>query len=216
MSSLAVLWVGLTGCHTPASASRVESLPFFDERTFTPHWLSPDAVPADFHQIRPFSLTNQRGETITESEMDGRISVVNYFFATCSGICPKLSQSMKSVDASFESSADVVLMSHSATPQEDTVSALAAFATREGVASSQWHLLTGDRSLIYELGRDGYFIEEDLGEEKSDDDFLHTENIVLLDRQRRIRGIYNGLNQTSVQQLITDIQTLMAEPVGES
>ena len=88
---------------------------------------------------------------------------------------------------------------------------LADYAEEQGVASLRWHLLTGDRASIYDLGRSAYFIEEDLGKDKAPDDFLHTENLVLLDGQRRIRGIYNGMNEASVAQLITDASTLLAE-----
>ncbi|MFT5680335.1 MAG: protein SCO1/2 [Myxococcota bacterium] len=212
--SIAMLLGTLVGCDSDPGASRVEHLPFYEERTFTPRWLEPDAVPEDFHRVSAFSLTNQRGESITEAVMDDRITVVNYFFATCSGICPKLSASMKSIDEAFGSDAPLVLLSHSVTPTLDTVEVLADFAEKKGVDSDRWHLLTGDRDLIYHLGRSVYFVEEDLGKEKSVEDFLHTESIVLLDEEQRIRGVYNGLNATSVKQLTVDIATLMAAIPG--
>ena len=88
---------------------------------------------------------------------------------------------------------------------------LSAFAERTEITSERWHLLTGDRALIYGLGREQYFVEEDRGLQRTEDEFLHTENLVLLDRQQRLRGIYNGLNETSVQQLIADAATLLDE-----
>jgi protein SCO1/2 len=205
---ISLMMVMVMGCDTQDG---IESLPFYAERTFTPDWTAPEALPRDFHRVPDFSLTDQRGEAVTEADMDGNITVVNYFFATCSGICPKLSASMKAVDAAFGEDAALMLLSHSATPDKDTVEALASFAQREGVASGRWHLLTGERSLIYRLGREAYFIEEDLGEERSEDDFIHSENIVLLDGERRLRGVYSGLNPSAVQQLIRDIATLMEE-----
>lgn len=207
--SVGLMLAALTGCGVEQSGSRVEHLPYFSERTFTPQWLEPAGVPADFHRVPSFSLTNQRGEAVTEAAMDGRISVVNYFFATCSGICPKLSASMKSIDASFGPQAPLLLLSHSVTPTLDTVSVLADFAGKQGVTSERWHLLTGEREAIYHLGRSVYFVEEDLGEERSPEDFLHTESIVLLDEERRIRGVYSGLNPAAVKQLTLDIQALM-------
>jgi protein SCO1/2 len=207
--SLSMLWAGPLGCVEPG-ASRVEHLPYFDERTFTPRWLSPDALPAELHRVPAFSLTDQHGAAVTEAVMEGSITVVNYFFATCSGICPKLSASMKAIDAAFAPDAPLVLLSHSATPTADTVEVLADFAQQRGVTSDRWHLLTGDRDLIYHLGRSVYFIEEELGEQRSPEDFLHTENIVLIDHERHLRGVYSGLNTAAVQQLIADIQTLMA------
>ena len=193
--------------------SRVESLPFYDSAEFTPRWEDPQALPADFHQIPDFALLNQHGETITQADMDGQITVVNFFFASCTGICPQLSQAMKRVDESLPEEG-VVLLSHSVTPQTDTPEVLAQFAKDKGLESDRWHLLTGDQALIYSLGRSAYFVEEDLGEEKDLTEFLHTENLVLLDEDRHIRGIYNGLNATSVGQLITDANTLIVASGG--
>jgi len=103
------------------------------------------------------------------------------------------------------------LLSHSATPNIDSVSVLKAYADEKGVLADKWHLVTGDRNEIYALGRKQYFVEEDLGLTREADDFLHTENFVLIDKDRHIRGIYNGLNRTSINQLIGDIRTLQRE-----
>ncbi len=109
---------------------------------------------------------------------------------------------------SFMNNDHVVLLSYSVTPEIDSVPTLAAYAERKNITSPNWHLLTGDRKQIYDLGRKAYFVEEDLGETKSDEDFLHTENFVLIDGERHIRGIYNGLNKVAIQQLIADIRLL--------
>ena len=106
---------------------------------------------------------------------------------------------------------EIMLISHSVTPELDSVEVLQRYAEEKGVISGKWQLLTGDRALIYDLGRNQYFVEEDLGLEKAADDFLHTENFVLIDKNQHIRGIYNGLNKTAVRQLITDIKTLKEE-----
>lgn len=106
---------------------------------------------------------------------------------------------------------DILLISHSVTPDRDSVSVLKKYATEKEVNSKKWHLLTGDRQQIYDLGRKSYFVEEDLGTTKTDEDFLHTENFVLIDKNKHIRGIYNGLNKASVRQLISDIKTLKNE-----
>ena len=106
---------------------------------------------------------------------------------------------------------DVLLLSHSVTPESDSVSVLKRFAKYKGILSDKWHLVTGDQQEIYRLGRKDYFVEEDLGLDKKEDDFLHTENFVLIDKKGRIRGIFNGLNKTSVKQLIADIKTLKKE-----
>ena len=106
---------------------------------------------------------------------------------------------------------DILLLSHSVTPERDSVPILKEYAENKGVISNKWHLVTGDQSEIYRLGRHEYFVEEDLGFEKDVDEFLHTENFVLMDRSRHIRGIYNGLNKASINQLIADIKTLRKE-----
>lgn len=207
-------WVGLlllAACGTPASESPSDALPFYDSPEFTPRWLKPAEVPEDFHHVPPFSLTDQHGATITEKHLDGNIAVVDFFFTSCPGICPMLTKNMALVDASLPDDAPVVFLSHSVTPTDDTVEVLQQFAEAKGVTSARWHLLTGDRDVIYHLGRSVYYAEEDLGVSKSPDDFLHTENMLLLDRKRRLRGIYNGLNKTSIRQLIGDAKLLMNE-----
>jgi protein SCO1/2 len=102
-------------------------------------------------------------------------------------------------------------LSHSVTPEHDSIPVLKEYAEDKGIDSQKWHLVTGDRDQIYKLGRKDYFVEEDLGLEKDIDEFLHTENFVLIDKDKHIRGIYNGLNKTSVSQLIADIKTLKRE-----
>lgn len=190
--------------------SRVATLPFYDSAEFTPRWVAPEALPADFHRIPAFSLSDQHSEVVTEADMDGQITVVNFFFASCTGICPQLSASMKRLDETLPE-AGILLLSHSVTPRTDTPEVLAQFAKNKGLDSDRWHLLTGEQQVIYSLGRSAYFVEEDLGEEKDLTEFLHTENIVLIDGDRHIRGIYNGLNTTSVSQLIADVETLQGE-----
>lgn len=192
--------------------SRVDSLPYYAEASFTPQWISPqDPFLADFHQIPAFSLLNQEGDTITERSISGKIYVADFFFSTCPGICPKMTKNMVMVQEAFLEDEEILLLSHSVMPSWDSVSVLKAYAEEHGVNSQKWHLLTGNMEEIYSLGREQYFVEEDLGLQKSADDFLHTENFVLIDKQRHIRGIYNGLNKNSVQQLIADIKTLKLE-----
>ena len=194
----------------PTQAPHSITLPFFDSPEFTPRWIDPEDLPDDFHTIPSFTLYNQRGETVTEAALDGNITVVDFFFTACNGICPRLTQSMARIDAAIDPDADFVLLSHSVTPERDTPEVLQSWAEAKGVRSDRWHLLTGERSTIYALGRSAYFIEESLGLEKNPDDFLHTENMVLLDRSRRIRGVYNGVNKASVSQLTKDAQALLA------
>ncbi|MEM6346506.1 MAG: SCO family protein [Bacteroidota bacterium] len=192
--------------------SRVANLPYYNDPTFVAHWFAPDSNSLEgFHQIPDFELINQEGDTITEASLADKIYVADFFFTTCPGICPKMTKNMVLLQEAFLEEEDVMLLSHSVTPSIDSVAALKMYAEYQGVDSQKWYLTTGDRELIYRLGRTAYFVEEDLGIEKDLDEFLHTENFVLIDKNRHIRGIYNGLNKTAIAQLITDIKTLQKE-----
>ncbi|PZX50619.1 SCO family protein [Algoriphagus chordae] len=201
----------LIACESPKQeiSSRVNELPYYSEASFTPQWFdSKLAVPADFHSIPAFSLVNQNGKEITQDTYKNKIQIVSFFFTTCPGICPKMASNMYLIQEEFSDDSEVRLISFSVTPDYDTESVLREYADSKGVKDGKWDLLTGDRSQIYSLGRNAYFIEEDLGLAKSEDDFIHTENIVLIDKEQHIRGIYNGLNKTSIAQLVADVKTL--------
>ena len=192
--------------------SRVAYLPYYDDATFTPHWFSPnDDSLENFHKIRSFSLTNQNGERMTNENFDGKIYVTDFFFTTCSGICPKMTSNLMMVQDAFHKDEEVLILSHSVTPEADSVAVLKEYSVANGMDPNKWFLVTGTQKEIYNLGRQYYFVEEDLGIDKEEDEFLHTENFVLIDKNRHIRGIYNGLNKTSVRQLIADIDALKKE-----
>lgn len=204
-------WIACNEPNKP-NKSRVETLPFYDEATFTPHWFSSnDQVLDTFHRISSFSLTNQEGEIITEKTFKNKIYVVDFFFTICPGICPKMTANMMQLQEEFLEDNDVLLLSHSVTPERDSVPVLKSYAEDKGILSHKWHIVTGTQKEIYDLGRLDYFVEEDLGLEKEEGEFLHTENFVLIDKNRHIRGIYNGLNKSSINQLIADIHTLKTE-----
>ena len=192
--------------------SRVATLPYYNEASFTPKWLVPGSKDLEnFHSIPAFEFINQEGEKITNRTFSNSIYVTDFFFTTCPGICPKMAENMALVAKAFENDPGVMILSHSVTPSIDSVPLLKAYAMDRSIDAKKWHLVTGDKQKIYDLGRHAYFVEEDLGKDKSEDDFLHTENFVLIDKNRHIRGIYNGLNKRSVTQLIADIKTLQKE-----
>ncbi len=210
MLSLLILVVSCE--NTEEQTSRVESLPYYNEASFTPQWLKPNSIQVEaFHKIPDFSLIDQEGATITNESFDGKIYVADFFFTTCPGICLKMTDNMSVLQEEFKKDNEVLLLSHSVTPDYDSVAILKKYAVENEVISEKWHLVIGERSEIYDLGRNSYFVEEDLGETKTEEDFLHTENFVLIDKNKHIRGIYNGLNKTAIQQLIADIQTLKKE-----
>ncbi len=212
--SIGVLFFLLTACkNTPAiQEESIEYLPYYSDATFTPHWIHPRDTRLDsFHRISAFQLVNQEGDTITEQTFDGKIYVTDFFFTICPGICPKMTANMGILQDEFLEDEQVLLLSHSVTPSRDSVPVLKAYAEEKGIQAHKWHLVTGEQAEIYRLGRKDYFVEEDLGIERALDEFLHTENFVLIDPQRHIRGIYNGLNKTSINQLIADIKNLQQE-----
>lgn len=185
------------------------TLPFYDSAEFTPKWNV--SVSSAFHEVRPFSLIDQGGSEFTEKDIGGRIAIVDFFFTTCPGICPTMTRSMAALQKEFLHDDDVVLLSHSVMPETDTVSVLSEYAGTHGVRSEKWKLLTGRKSEIYDLGRRYYFVDEDEGKTRDGDAFLHTENFVLIDRRRRIRGIYNGLDPDGIRSLTADVRILQRE-----
>jgi protein SCO1/2 len=122
-----------------------------------------------------------------------------------------MTNNMTKVQEAFINNPEVSILSHSVTPSIDSVSVLRTYADKNGVIDSKWHLVTGDKTEIYNLGRNQYFVENDLGIPKDINDFLHTENFLLIDKNKHIRGIYNGLNRASIAQLITDVEALLKE-----
>lgn len=205
------IWIsvlcGLLACNAETS----EPLPFYDSPEFTPRWHDPAALPADFHAVTPFALTDQHNRSFTEEQLAGKVAVVDFFFTFCPTICPKLTASMARIDAALPADADVVLLSHTVAPEYDTPQELRAFAKRAQITSPRWFLLTGERDEIYRLGRSVYFVEGNIGKTKDPDDFLHTESMVLIDQKGHLRGIYNGLDAEAVDQLISDAQALLME-----
>lgn len=192
--------------------SRVEYLPYYNDESFTPHWLTPNSKEERlFHKIPDFRLVNQLGDTINQKTFDDKLYITDFFFTTCPGICLKMTSNMQIVQEAFKDDPEILLLSHSVTPSIDSVSVLKAYAKENKIINTKWHLVTGDKMEIYDLGRNYYFVENDLGLPKDIDDFLHSENFLLIDKNKHIRGIYNGLNKTSIKQLIADVKTLKKE-----
>ena len=192
--------------------SRVEHLPYYNDESFTPHWLTPNSEEEkQFHKIPDFKLVDQLGDTLTQKSFEDKVYITDFFFTTCPGICLKMTNNMTKVQEAFLDNPEVAILSHSVTPSIDSVSVLKTYAEKNGVIDSKWHLVTGDKTEIYNLGRNEYFVENDLGIPKDINDFLHTENFLLIDKNKHIRGIYNGLNRASIAQLITDVEALLEE-----
>jgi len=193
---------------TKNKADTLKDLPYYQETTFTPVWMSSEMIPDTFHRVGAFRLLNQDSLWITDETFENKIYVTDFFFTTCPGICPKMMDNLNLVQEAFIDDPEVLILSHSVTPERDSVSVLKNYAEAKGIRSGKWHLVTGKTMDIYRLGRKAYFVEEDLGIEKDIDEFLHTENFVLVDGKGHLRGIYNGLRKASVRQLIKDIHLL--------
>lgn len=193
------------------NTTKQEELPYYNEATFTPRWFSKDHPALDtFHTISPFSLINQDGQIVSNETCKGKIYITDFFFTVCPGICPRMTKNMGELQDFYLKQEEIIFLSHSVTPERDSVPVLKEYAEEKGILSGKWHLLTGDRDEIYKLGRQAYFVEEDLGLERDIDEFLHTENFVLIDQNGHIRGIYNGLNKASLENLKEDISTLLS------
>lgn len=162
------------------------------------------------HHIKDFNLIDQFGERFTLDDAKDRIIVADFFFTTCATICPKMTVQMERVQAAYKSEPRLLLLSHSVTPEMDSVPVLAAYAATHNADPDRWRFLTGERAQIYDLARKSYFAVLDEGD-GGPDDFVHTENFVLVDPQRRLRGFYDGTSTKDVDRLIGDIAKLLGE-----
>lgn len=192
-----------------------EELPYYQDPSFAPYWLSENTINLDtFHKIPAFSFIDQSGNNITEKDVEGKIYVAGFFFSTCPGICPAIRSKLVKVQQTFVNDSDIKILQHSIRPTTDTIEVLQAYADKNGINNQHWMLLTGDKEAIYTIAKQAYFASEDLGNVQKNTDFLHTESLLLIDRNRHIRGIYNGLNSASVDYLIEDIKTLKRQSMN--
>jgi protein SCO1/2 len=193
--------------------SKEERLPYYNTPDFTPVFLeNSDAVSDSIpHQISDFSFEDQDGKVITQAAIEGKIHVANFFFTSCGSICPAMTQNLKKASAYFQNDSNVVFLSFSVTPWIDSVPKLKNYQENNNIKNPNWHFLTGKKAAIYRLARRAYFAEEDLGFTKDSTDFLHTEHILLVDKTKRIRGIYNATLKLDIDQLIADIKQLKNE-----
>lgn len=162
-----------------------------------------------YHTIPDFSLINQNGKTITQADYDNKIYVADFFFTTCQTICPIMTDHMVKIQESLRDDRQVLLLSHTVTPEMDSVAQLKKYALEKGVDDEKWNLVTGDRKEIYDLARKSYLVAKDNPYEEFD--LIHTENFVLVDTKKRIRGFYDGTDSDAIDQLLKDIKILEEE-----
>lgn len=163
-----------------------------------------------YHTIAPFKLVNQNGDTITEKDYEGQIYIADFFFTTCPTICPIMTDHMRQIQEATKAYPDIKLLSHSVTPEIDSVPQLKKYALEKGVNDDRWNLVTGDKKQIYELSRKSYFAVLTDGD-GGPFDMIHTENFVLVDKEKRIRGFYDGTDPEAIETLLEDLEVLRAE-----
>ncbi|RMG59729.1 MAG: SCO family protein [Bacteroidetes bacterium] len=198
---LSILFLGsLLGACTPKTQG---PLPIMGERTVSP---SGDTL---FHTIPDFTFVDQDSNRVTAATFADKVYVADFFFTTCPSICPKMSQQMVRLHDAFIDRPEVVLLSHSIDPTHDTVAVLREYAQALAVKSHKWHLVTGDEDDIYDMAR-AYMVSA-MRDENAPGGYVHSGAFILVDKDRRIRGYYDGTKTEEVDQLMADIDRLLAE-----
>jgi len=192
-------------CKEKHTEESVSSLPYFNSAEFTPEWNTPK------HKIPEFSFINQDGETVTNATFKNKIYIADFFFTSCSGICPKLTKNMASLQEAYKNDDTIKLLSHTVMPWKDSVSVIKDYGLKHNVNSNKWHIVTGDKGALYSIARTGYFADEDFIKTQDENNFIHTENFVLVDKQGFIRGVYNGTLEIDVERLKRHIKILKQE-----
>ena len=175
---------------------------------FSPVDVNPRLVDASLHHVKKnhkisdFELVNQNGATVTQATFDNKIYVADFFFTRCGTICPLMTTHMYALQNAFLNDEEVLLLSHSVTPVLDSVPVLKRYAENKGVLAAKWHLVTGPKKQIYDLARKSYFAVLDEGD-GGEQDFIHTEQFVLVDQKKRIRGYYDGTDPKEIQRILS-------------
>ena len=185
-----------------------KSLPIFNPSDVNPELVDTTVqYISKYHTISDFSFTNQNGKSITQKDYEGKIYVADFFFTSCKSICPKMTTNLVEVQKAFLDNSKVKLLSFSVMPDIDSVSVLKEYAKINSVIDSKWNLVTGDKKAIYAMARKSYLAVKQ-GKPEELYDMVHTENFVLVDSKRRIRGFYDGTKKEEIQRLIEDINWL--------
>ncbi|MCX6264630.1 MAG: SCO family protein [Bacteroidetes bacterium] len=181
-----------------------KKLPFFITKDLSPQW---NIQPT--HQVASFSFVDQSGNTICSDSLRKGIYLVNFFFTSCPGICPKMTNRLLSIQDSLLRLKGVTLLSFSVMPMVDSVPVLKQYEKKYGIHPEIWHLLTGDKAAIYRLGRSSFFADDNTQGDTST--FLHSDKLFLVDRERHIRGVYNATREEDMQRVLADVNQLKKE-----
>ncbi len=181
-------------------------LPYIGERE-----LATNGKDTIYHSIQPFSFVNQDGKIITDKNYDGKIYVADYFFTTCKTICPKMTNELQRVQEKFAYTNGMVqILSHTVNPENDSVPILKAYSEMVHADNTMWNFVTGDKKQLYDMARNSYLVNALQGD-GGPDDFIHSELFVLVDKEKHIRGVYDGTDIKAVNDLLDDIKVLIAE-----
>ena len=186
-------------------------LPYYNEPTFTPIWLDKsDPKIKNIHSIKTFDFQNQEGKWISQSNLKGKIYIANFFFTSCTTVCPKMATNLLKVQNEFSNNDKVKIMSHTVMPWVDNQKRLKEYGKINNIDSKFWYLLTGPKDEIYKIARESYFADEGFGKSVTTiDDFIHTEKFFLIDSNNKIRAIYNGTLSLETSRMIEDIKSLL-------
>ncbi len=182
----------------------LRTLPYFGKKR------SLSAGDTNYHSVKSFSFTNQYNENVTDKTLAGKIYVCDFFFTTCRSICPVMSKELERVYKEFYDNKDVMILSHTVNPEEDSVEVLMNYASQHKVNNKQWLFLTGDKKQLYDLARQGYLLNAEEGNGGAED-FIHTQNFALVDKEKHLRGFYDGTDSLEVSRLIQDMHLLLNE-----
>lgn len=209
---LLLIGISSIACRQTTPPIITDELPFFNKPDWTPEWINRgDSSYATIHSIPDFSFIDQDGKIFDQNRVEGKIYVANFFFTRCRIICPKMTTNMSLLQEAFSSDTTIHLVSHSVTPELDSVAVLKKYAIENKIDATCWTLVTGDLDAIYTLARKQYFAGDSIGYFQAGNEFLHTENFILIDKHRRIRGVYNGTLPVEIDRIKQDIATLRKE-----
>jgi protein SCO1/2 len=202
-----IVWGIISICLFYTILKPIERLPIYQPASVNNELVDSTIVhKINYHKISDFSLTNQNGEIVTQKKYDNKIYVADFFFTTCQSICPVMTKNMKDLQYKLIEDSEVLLLSHTVFPEIDSVEVLKKYAIDNSVIDSKWDLVTGDKKEIYDLARKSYLAAKD--NNFSEYDLIHTENFVLIDKKKQIRGFYDGTDKEEINRLINDIKIL--------
>lgn len=190
----------------PKLKTNVQLLPIYGEKKLG----GKDQKDTIYHSIQPFSFINQYHEIVNEKTIENKIYVADFFFATCQSICPQMSSQLMNVQKAFENDDSLLILSHTVNPLHDTVDVLYGYSQSYNAIKNKWHFLTGNKKEIYDMARYSYLVNA-LQDDGTPEGFLHSELLILIDKQKRIRGMYDGTDSVAVVKLISDIKLLKQE-----